>query len=222
MSANVAEFAVSAAFLLTARAATRQGGAGRMLRGGGSQATGRAYPGSMSASDAFDWIALETHIRDRMLDEVRTYRVQHPSARIYGAAFHIFYGETGGVIYWPAFGIATDEDLVEISAEPGFTPDDLRWSPADWTAQVDPSGDDQAWAARAQLAAIGDDEHWDAVYDRFLRAFPAAAKDARRMLIADGTVEDTFIAIAMDLEWELIPLSLTPDQLREHFPELSA
>lgn len=173
-------------------------------------------------SASLDWLALEDHIHSRMFDEVRTYRQRQPEQNVYSAAFHAFYGETGGVIYWPALSLGTEAGLVEASAGSSFSPDDLRWSPADWPVKVDPSADDEAWAARVQQAAVGDgDEEWEAVYDRFLRTFALAAKDVRRMLISRDIVDEAFLALAMDEEGQLIPLSLTAEQLRTHFPELA-
>lgn len=173
-------------------------------------------------SASLDWLALEDHIHSRMFDEVRTYRQRQPEQNVYSAAFHAFYGETGGVIYWPALSLGTEAGLVEASAGSSFSPDDLRWSPADWPVKVDPSADDEAWAARVQQAAVGGgDEEWEAVCDRFLRTFALAAKDARRMLISSDVVDETFLALAIDEEWQLIPLSLTPEQLHAQFPELA-
>ncbi|MFC9985072.1 DUF4303 domain-containing protein [Microbacterium keratanolyticum] len=172
-------------------------------------------------TSALDWKALDAHILDRLTESVRDHAARHPGDHIYGAAFHVFYGETGGVVAWPALAIATEEDLVAITAESRFSPDDLRWSPADWSVQLDPSEQDDAWAAKVETHAVaGDDAHWEKAYDRFLRAFAKAAKKARGSLAAEGVVEKTFIAVAMDEAWELVPLSLTPAQVRAHFPEL--
>lgn len=172
-------------------------------------------------TSALDWRVLDAHIHDRLLGSVRDHAARHPGDHIYGAAFHAFYGETGGVIAWPALAIATEEDLASITADSRFSPDDLRWSPADWSEQFDPSEHDDAWAAKVEAHAVaGDDAHWEKVYDRFLRAFAKAAKKARGSLVAEGVVEKSFIAVAMDEAWELVPLSLTPAQVRAHFPEL--
>ena len=172
-------------------------------------------------TSAVDWKALDAHILDRLVEAVRAHAVAHPGDHIYGAAFHVFYGETGGVVAWPALAIATEEDLATIAADSRFTPADLRWSPADWSVQLDPSEGDDAWAARIEASATGrDDAHWEKVNERFLRAFAKAAKRARGVLVAERSVEKSFIAVAMDEAWELIPLSLTPAQVRAHFPEL--
>lgn len=170
---------------------------------------------------ALDWMALDAHILDRLTASVRAHAAAHPDDHIYGAAFHVFYGETGGVIAWPALAIATEKNLAAITTDSRFSPEELRWSPADWSEQVDPSEEDDAWAAKVEAHAVtGDDEHWEKVYDRFLRAFVKAAKKARGPLVAEGIVEKSFIAVAMDEAWDLIPLSLTPAQVRAHFPEL--
>jgi hypothetical protein len=168
-----------------------------------------------------DWKALDAHLLAALLGAVRAHHDEHPDHRIYAAAFHNFYAETGGVIAWPSLAIATEEDLRMLAAGSSFTEDDLRWSPADWTTQLDPSESDDAWAAEVERAAgRRDDAYWNAQYDRFLRAFASAAKKARPLLVAEKVVEKDFIAVAMDEAWDLVPLSLTPAQVRRHFPEL--
>lgn len=170
---------------------------------------------------SLDWKALDAHLLAVLLGAVRAHHDEHPEHRIYAAAFHNFYAETGGVIAWPSLAIATEEDLQALAAGSSFSEDDLRWSPADWTTQLDPSNADDAWAAEVERAAgRRDDLHWNAQYDRFLRAFARAAKKARPLLIAENAVERDFIAVAMDEAWDLVPLSLTPAQVRRHFPEL--
>lgn len=144
-----------------------------------------------------------------------------PTDQTYGAVFHTFYGETGGVVAWPALAIGTEQDLDQITEGSTFSAADLRWSPADWTMQIDPTEADDAWAARVEaFACTKDDVHWEEVYSRFLRTFAAAAKTVRRRLVESGAVEKGFVAVAMDEEWALVPLSLTAAQVRTHFPEL--
>lgn len=168
-----------------------------------------------------DWKALDEHLVARLVEAVREHHAAHPSQHIYGAAFHVFYGETGSVVAWPSLAIATEEDLAAIAAGSQFSPDELRWSPADWSTQLDPSVADDEWAAQIETFACSrDDEHWEKAYERFQRAFARAAKKARGILSAEGVVEKIFIAVAMDEGWQLTPLSLTVAQLRRHFPEL--
>ncbi len=158
---------------------------------------------------------------DRLVTAIHAHRRARPSDRIYGAAFHVFSGETGGAIAWPSLAIATEEDLASVVEGTRFSADDLRWSPADWSLQLDPTSEDEGWAAMVEAyAAAGDDERWEKTYDRYLRTFAKAAKKARARLVAEGSVERRFIAVAMDEAWEMVPLSLSVAQLRTHFPEL--
>lgn len=175
----------------------------------------------MSPTPSLDWKALDEHLVTSLFDAVRSHHVNHPVQRIYGAAFHVFYGETGGVVAWPLLGIASEEDLESIAEGSNFAPEELRWSPADWSTQIDPTHADDAWAQRIEaFASIRNDAHWEKVYDRYLRACAKAAKKARARLVSEGIVEKSFIAVAMDEAWELVPLSLTAAQVRAHFPEL--
>lgn len=125
------------------------------------------------------------------------------------------------MIAWPSLAIATEEDLASVVEGTRFSADDLRWSPADWSLQLDPTSEDEGWAAKVEAyAAAGDDDHWEKAYDRYLRTFAKAAKKARARLVTEGSVERRFIAVAMDEAWEMVPLSLSVAQLRTHFPEL--
>ncbi|MCM3658854.1 DUF4303 domain-containing protein [Agromyces mediolanus] len=176
---------------------------------------------SASALTTADWRALEAHIAERYAEAVDAFLEEHAGERVYGVAAHVFYGETGAVVAWPALAVGSEESLAATAAASRFTPDELRWSPADWAFQLDPSEADDAWAARVEAAArAGDEAHWEAVYERFLRAFASAAKQAKKRLRGEGAVARGFIAVAMDEEWELVPLSLTNAELGRHFPEL--
>lgn len=175
----------------------------------------------MPTPPAVDWKALDPYVLALLLETVRGHLAAHPADHVYGAAFHNFYAETGGVIAWPQLAIGTEQDLRTITDGSGLSADDLRWSPADWTAQVDPTEADDGWAARIEAYARSrDDARWERTYERFLRAFPKAARRARGALVADGAVPKDFVAVAMDEEWDLVPRSLTAAQLRRHFPEL--
>ncbi|MFK4730491.1 DUF4303 domain-containing protein [Agromyces mediolanus] len=168
-----------------------------------------------------DWRALEAHIADRYVEAVGAFLAARPGERVYGVAAHVFYGETGGVVAWPALAVGSEESLAAAAEGSTFSPEKLRWSPADWAFQLDPSDADDAWAALVEAAACaGDDAHWEAVYARFLRSFATAAKLALKRLRAEGDVARGFIAVAMDEAWELVPLSLTKAELERHFPEL--
>lgn len=155
----------------------------------------------------FDWDGLEAAIRAQITGFVRQMRAEHPDDTLYGAAVHEFYAESGGVIMWTLVGVASEETVDD---------DSVRWSPADWEWQLDPGEAGEEWARRLTAAATAGD--WDAVYERYLSTVVTACTAARREL-ADEVGED-FIVVAMDEAWELIPRSLTADQLRRHFPEL--
>ncbi|MEV8238904.1 DUF4303 domain-containing protein [Microbacterium testaceum] len=174
---------------------------------------------------AVDRRAVEEAAVAQLVAAVRTVRDEHPEEHIYGAMFHEFYGD-GSVIYWPMVTVGTEESLAE--AIEGYSADErdelstsLRWSGSDLAHSFDPTDHEQALAdaVQAHASTRGDFAGWEREWDRFVRCFPRAAKAARRILIADGTVGKDFLAIAADESGDLIPRSLTRAQLLAHFPE---
>ncbi|MFJ1613444.1 DUF4303 domain-containing protein [Streptomyces sp. NPDC088846] len=170
----------------------------------------------------FDWTGLEAAIREQIVGFVQRVRADHPDERVYGAAVHEFYAESGGTIAWTLVGVASEERIA-LAATGTLDAQELRWSPADWPWQLDPGETEDEWAGRLEAAATADGgRRWDAVHARYLRTVAKACKAARKRLVADGVVDRDFVVVAMDEAWELVPLSLTPAQIRRHFPELDA
>ncbi|MGC3953144.1 MAG: DUF4303 domain-containing protein [Propionicimonas sp.] len=184
-----------------------------------------------------DWKAVEDAATAQLTAAVRRVRAERPDDHIYGAMFHEFYGD-GSVIYWPCLTVGTEEGLAQVVAsyeehsgpdESGEREQTLRWSGPDLMSAADPlyanePGEvENSLAKQVHTEADGRGfEAWEKVYERFLRVFPKAAKRARKELLADGTVDREFIAIAEDEAGELIPLSLTKAQLLKHFPQYDA
>lgn len=156
----------------------------------------------------FDWDGLEAAIRAEITGFVRQMRAENPDDTLYGAAVHEFYAESGGVIMWTLVGVASEETVPD---------DDVRWSPADWEWQLDPTEAGEEWARRLTAAATAGD--WDVVHERYLSTVVAACTAARHELAPE--LGGDFIVVAMDEVWELIPRSLTEAQLQQHFPELA-
>ncbi|MFF8914766.1 DUF4303 domain-containing protein [Streptomyces sp. NPDC015032] len=170
----------------------------------------------------FDWTGLEAAIREQIVGFVHRIRAEHPDEHVYGAAVHEFYAESGGTMGWTLVGVASEERLAA-AATGTLDAQALRWSPADWPWQLDPGETEDEWARRLEAAATADGgRRWDAVHTRYLRTAARACKAARKQLVADGVVDRDFVVVAMDEAWELLPLSLTPAQIRRHFPELDA
>jgi hypothetical protein len=114
--------------------------------------------------------------------------------------------------------------MVEDAREGNGDSDDLereyRWSGPDIAYQFEPDEPMDAIADGVQEVAgeSGNFDDWEPIYDRFTQCFPEAAKRAREQLIAEGLVGEEFLALAMDEAEELVPLSLTEEQLLQHFP----
>jgi hypothetical protein len=168
----------------------------------------------------FDWVGLEAAFTEQITGFVRRMRVEHPDDRIYGAAVYGFYAESGGVIAWPPVGVASEETLASVAKDEADAVD-LRWSPAHWPWQLDPTEVEDEWAAKLEAVATADGgTRWDAIHDSYLRTVVKACRAARRQLVADGTVDEGFLVVAMDEAWELVPLALTKAEVRRHFPEI--
>ena len=60
---------------------------------------------------------------------------------------------------------------------------------------------------------------WDDLYDRFRQCFPRAYRRVTEDLLRTKLVAPDFVAVACDEDEELIAPSLTPEQLKQHFPE---
>ena len=177
---------------------------------------------------AFDWGGLKQAAQAQIERVVREVAQERPDDPIYGAIFHNFYAD-GTVLRWPSLAVGTDQTLAEVllSYGPEFAGQDsataLRWSGADLTlGELAPGNGEDTWAEAtlAEANRRGTDAHWDRTYARYERTFAAAAKAARTALVKDGIVGREFLAIAMDETMTLVPLSLTPTQLRTHFPDL--
>ena len=174
---------------------------------------------------AIDTQALVAAAAAQLIDAVRSVRKDYPGETIYGAMFHGFYGD-GTVMYWPMVTVGTEETLAEVVAEytaqsgpEAGLAESLRWSGPDLSHGFEPVPAHQALADEVQASAGAGASQWERQYNRWLRCFPKAAKQATKQLIAEGIVAKSFVAVAADEAGELIPLSLTKRQLVAHFPE---
>lgn len=170
---------------------------------------------------AFDWGGLKQAAQAQIERVVREVAAQRPGDPIYGAFFHSFYADDTA-ISWPCLAIGTTQALDGNEA--------LRWSGPDHVLGEDaPDNGEDAWAdaIHAEAHRRPGREHWDRTYARYQRTFATAAKAARSSLakaglIKSGVLTKDFLALAMDEAMELVPLSLTPAQVRSHFPHLDA
>ncbi|MBP6995548.1 MAG: hypothetical protein KBB39_05330 [Phycicoccus sp.] len=98
----------------------------------------------------------------------------------------------------------------------------LRWSGSALTHPFGPNGDQEELAAAVAGVAVqaGDFASWELVYDQFLQCFPRAARRVGAEILGQGITQHDFIVVCADQEEDLLPLSLTPEQLALHFPEL--
>lgn len=174
----------------------------------------------------------------QLVAAVRSVRERHPQDQVYGAMFHEFYGD-GSVMTWPVVTACTEDALMKVAMsystassdrDGGSWAETLRWSGADFMQvfdseySVEPGEVEDTIVAQVQehAARTGNVDAWESEYGRYLRCFPKAAMTARGLLIAEGVVDEQFVAIAADETGDLIPLSLTKDQIRQHFLEYDA
>ena len=179
------------------------------------------------AYDDFDWAGLESAAVEHILRAVRQVRQGHAAERMYGAIVHEFYGD-GTQVSWPLVSIGTDESLARVvegyrQKHPGQGWDwsgMLRWSGSDLEYVVEAGDVEKSWARSLQeYATRQPDAAWFDVYNRFLRSFPSAVRHADALLRAAGEVDEDFIAVAMDEEGTLVPLSVSRSVLHAHFPD---
>lgn len=176
-----------------------------------------------------NWREIEDAAVAQLVSAVREVRDEQPDETIYAAVFNEFYGD-GTVTRWPMLAVGTEETLAEMvddARERNGDSDDLereyRWSGPDIAYQFEPDEamDEIADSVQEVAGESGDFDDWEPIYDRFTERFPAAATRAREQLIAEGLVGEEFLALAMDEAEELVPLSLTKEQLQQHFPYLA-
>lgn len=195
----------------------------------------------------FDWQKVEQLAFEYVVDCVTQIHQKHPNEKIYGAMFHCFYGD-GENIYFPPVSVGTEELLAKVvdnyKQNPSYADEPkeqlsktLRWSGADLADYMfDESelfnkcselAEQVAEYAKETSGYDCDDdsteenfEKWGEIYQTFEHCFPKACKRATQYLLTTNMVEPDFIAVATDEKFELVPLSLTKEQLAKHFPEL--
>lgn len=195
----------------------------------------------------FDWQKVEQLAFEYVVDCVTQIHQKHPNEKIYGAMFHCFYSD-GEDIYFPPVSVGTEELLAKVvdnyKQNPSYADEakeqlskTLRWSGADLADYMFDESElfDKCSELAEQVAEYAketsgydfdDDsteenfEKWGEIYQTFEHCFPKACKRATEYLLTTTMVEPNFIAVATDEKFELVPLSLTKEQLAKHFPEL--
>ncbi|OBG87657.1 hypothetical protein A5699_18635 [Mycobacterium sp. E802] len=175
----------------------------------------RSGPNWILVRVAFDWDAFETDLTLAAADAVRTLIASAPSETPYAVAFSEFYAETTGVIYLPNLALATEESVDD---------PDCRFSPPDWQYQDDEwDKSDPPWGDRLCAAVTGlPRAQWEQEWDRFAQAMMTVAAGTRRALVAEGTLPESAVVYLDDEAGDLLVRSVTPEELRRHFPEYAA
>jgi len=160
----------------------------------------------------FDWAGFEAELIRAAGDAVRALAAAAAGQRPYAVAFSEFYAETTGVIYLPSLALATEESVPEPSC---------RFSPPDWEYQDYEWGDTDAnWGERLSEAVTGlPRAQWQEAWDRFAQAMLTVAAGVRAALVADGTLPAEVVVYLDDEDGDLLTRSLSPDELRRHFPD---
>jgi len=163
----------------------------------------------------FEWAGFETDLTAAAVTAVRALVGAAAGQQPYAVAFSEFYAETTGVIYLPNLALGTEESVPEPSC---------RFSPPDWEHQdyewSDSAGD---WGDRLIEAVSGlPRAQWDQAWERFAQTMLTIAAGVRAALVADGTLPADVVVYLDDEDGDLLVRSLTPDELRRHFPEYLA
>ena len=175
-----------------------------------------------------DWPHIENLAYQIIVDAVYSIRRQHPYETIYATIFHNFYCDNVH-LYFPSLSVGTEELLARVvekyqneygSAESrAELEQSLRWSGADLAEYLFDGGAAGNAATQSVQAAVRQETDWDDLYDRFRQCFPRACRHATEDLLHAKLVAPDFVAVACDEDEELIAPSLTPEQLKLHFPE---
>ncbi|MGX9672045.1 DUF4303 domain-containing protein [Mycobacterium sp. HM-7] len=160
----------------------------------------------------FDWPGFEADLTAAAVTAVRALVASAAGQQPYAVAFSEFYAETTGVIYLPNLALATEESVPEPSC---------RFSPPDWEFQdYEWSDTDAGWSHRLVDAVSGlPRAQWEQAWERFAQAMLTIAADVRTALVTEGTVPAEVVVYLDDEDGDLLVRSLTPDELRRHFPE---
>lgn len=195
----------------------------------------------------FDWQKVEQMAFEYVVDCVTQTHQLHPDEKIYGAMFHCFYGD-GEEIYFPPVSVGTEELLAKVvdkyKQSPSYADESqeqlsktLRWSGADLADYMFDESElfDECSELAEQVAKyakevsgydVDDDsteenfEKWGEIYQAFENCFPVACRRATEYLLSTNMVTPEFIVVATDEKFELVPPSLTKEQLARHFPKL--
>jgi hypothetical protein len=161
----------------------------------------------------FDWPGFEADLTAAAVTAVRALVGAAAGQQPYAVAFSEFYAETTGVIYLPNLALGTEDSVPEPSC---------RFSPPDWEFQdYEWSGTD--WGDRLVDAVSGlPRAQWDQAWERFAQAMLTIAAGMRTALVADGTLPADVVVYLDDEDGDLLARSLTPEELRRHFPECVA
>ncbi|GAB5900414.1 DUF4303 domain-containing protein [Mycolicibacterium mageritense] len=162
----------------------------------------------------FDWDGFVGELTAAASDAVRA-MVDVLGERPYAVAFSGFYAETTGVIYLPNLAFATEESVEDA---------DCRFSPPDWEHQdYEWAETDARWGERLSAAVTGlPRAQWEQAWGRFAEAILTIAARTRAALVADGTVAPDVVVFVDDEPGELLVRSVTPEELRLHFPDYAA
>lgn len=163
----------------------------------------------------FDWPGFEADLTAAAVTAVRALVSAAAGQQPYAVAFSEFYAETTGVIYLPNLALATEQTVPEPSC---------RFSPPDWEYQAyEWSDTDAGWSDRLVEAVSGlPRAQWEQAWERFAQAMLTIAGGVRAAMVDDGTLPADVVVYLDDEDGDLLARSLTPDELRRHFPEYVA
>ena len=165
------------------------------------------------AAMTLDWTQMEDDMVAAAVAAVRRTIGAHRDEHFHAAAFDELYGEQCGPFMFGNLALANADDEGE-------------WSPPDWTHQIDgwfPAASRRHWEKELATEAgvpvaewtdrwwedpdfEGEDiPRWDAVYEKFVWTHAPVARRTRDTLVRDGVVDDTFLVLAFDDDFDKLP-----------------
>ncbi|HEV2236319.1 MAG TPA: DUF4303 domain-containing protein [Ktedonobacterales bacterium] len=162
----------------------------------------------------FNWGAFADAMADGMIVATRKLLADSTGETPYAVALFGFYAETTGPIHLPCLALATEES---VQLDHRFSPPD--WEHIDYDWMTTPAlGDLQKRLVEAVDGLPRAD--WEEAHARYEQVLLAGMARVKQALISEGEVAPNVVCFLDDEDGRLFRLSVTPEELAEHFPHI--